>query len=86
LTLGDLPLVIAIVIVFRVSDRLDKEPGAGYTCPKICDVDHIHYTNNKEKEKNGTDNCIHNEDIADRKDNESSSDCFRGVSSEKFKE
>jgi hypothetical protein len=86
LYLGDLVLVAVIVLTFRTADRLDKQPGAGYTCPKICDVDHIHYINNKEKEKDGTDNCIYNEDITDREDNEGSSDCFRGVPGEKFKE
>jgi len=69
----------------RVADRLDKQPGAGYTCPEICDVDHIHYTNNKEKEENGTDNSMDSKDNPDRESTEGNSHCFRGVPGEKYK-
>ena len=43
MSLEDLILVAAIVIVCSIADRLDERPGGGYNCPKICDVDHIHY-------------------------------------------
>ena len=43
MSLGDLVLVSAIVIVFRVADRLEENPGRNYACPSYCDVDHICY-------------------------------------------
>ena len=43
MSLGDLILVTAIVIVFRIADRLEEDQGGNYTCPSYCDVDHICY-------------------------------------------
>ena len=43
MSLGDLVMAIAIVIVFRIADRLEESPGGNYTCPSYCDVDHICY-------------------------------------------
>ena len=43
MSLGDLILVAAIVIVSRIADRLEERPGGGYNCPSYCDVDDIHY-------------------------------------------
>ena len=43
MSLGDLVMAIAIVIVFRIADRLEENPGRNYACPSYCDVDHICY-------------------------------------------
>ena len=43
MSLGDLIFATAIVIVFRIADRLEENPGRNYACPSYCDVDHICY-------------------------------------------
>ena len=42
--LWNLLFALSILGVVRYGDYITKEcPQAGYVCPKICDVDHIHY-------------------------------------------
>ena len=43
MSLGDLIFATAIVIVFRIAERLEENPGRNYACPSYCDVDHICY-------------------------------------------
>ena len=63
MSLGDLILVTAIVIVFRIADRLDESPGVDYTCPSYCDVDHICYTKQDTIKTKGDLNGLGNEQL-----------------------
>tara|TARA_Y100000310_G_scaffold124991_1_gene123831 strand:+ start:264 stop:512 length:249 start_codon:yes stop_codon:yes gene_type:complete len=37
-----------MVLVVEYGKYLDKCPMASYTCPEICDVDHIHYEKDRD--------------------------------------